>query len=221
MYRVMLDVYLTLGFELVIISLFLLNFRRATLEQKLVGALILFSFPFDLWAASIQSSDENNLFIYHILTPIQYTFYAFIYYTAVHAASVKKVILFSIPVVILAALAFSVTVQPADSYNSYTIVLGNAFILIWIFTYYRETFQQLKIIRLEREPLFWISTGLLFYALGSFFSEGLMNYLIAHTPDLARKYYYAITVVLIGFLHIMFILSFLCRRLFKPPVQNP
>lgn len=217
----MLDVYLIISFEVVIICLFLLKIRQTTLEQKLVGALILVSFPFELYAGYIQSFKQNNLFIYHILTPIQYTFYAFIYYFAVHAESVKKIILFSVPVVILAGLALGFTIQPVTSYNSYTIILSNLFTIVWIFTYYRETFVQLKIIRLEREPLFWISTGLLFYSLGGFFVEGLMNYLIEQSPQLAPKFYYRITVVLVCFLHVMFIISFLCSSLFKSRAQNP
>ncbi len=73
----MLDVYLTLSFELIIIALFLLKIRQTTLAQKLVGVLVLISFPFELYAGYLQSFKNNNSFIYHILTPVQYTFLRF------------------------------------------------------------------------------------------------------------------------------------------------
>jgi hypothetical protein len=86
---------------------------------------------------------------------------------------------------------------------------------MWILLYYRQLFIQLKIIKLEREPLFWISTGLLFYAFGSFFVEGLMKELIDYSLALASKYYYNILIVLVSFLYVMFIVSFLCRDVFR------
>jgi hypothetical protein len=171
--------------------------------------------PFELYGGYLQSFKLNNLFIYHVLVPVQYAIYSLIYYLRIDSGSIKKIILLSVFLVAAAALVLALTIQPLHSYNSYVIVLSNFLIVMWILLYYRQLFIQLKIIKLEREPLFWISTGLLFYAFGSFFVEGLMKELIDYSLALASKYYYNILIVLVSFLYVMFIVSFLCRDVFR------
>lgn len=211
----MIDVYIILFFLLLLACLFFFKIRTTTTEQKLLGALILISLPFELYGGYLQYHSVNNLFIYHILIPLQYSLYAVIFYLAIESQTVKKVILFSIPVVIVVAVFMAFTIQPVISYNSYVIVLTSFFICLWILIYYRQLFVQLKIVYLEREPLFWISTGLLFYSLGGFFVEGLMKELISESITIARWYYYNVYMFLVSFLYIMFILSFICQDIFK------
>jgi hypothetical protein len=83
----------------------------------------------------------------------------------------------------------------------------------WVLSYYRELFVLLHVSRIEQEPLFWISTGLLFYSLGDFFVEGLMNYMISHSMELAQKFYYVYYLLNI-LLYLSFIMAFLCKDIF-------
>lgn len=210
----MLDVYITLSFNVSILILFALKYPEASYEQKVLGFLFVVTLPFEAYGGYLQSFRVNNLFIYHVLIPVQYAFYALIYYQCIESTSVKKSILLSVPLVAAAAIGLAFTIQPVSSYNSYVIVLCNLLILAWIMIYYRQIFVQLKIIRLGPEPMFWISTGLLFYCLGSFFVEGLMKRLIEQSPQLATRYYYNIFMVLVSFLYIMFMIAFLGRDFF-------
>jgi hypothetical protein len=109
---------------------------------------------------------------------------------------------------------FAFTIQPLNAYNSYAVIIKNSLLSIWILCYYRELFVLLHINRIEQEPLFWISTGVLFYSLGDFFVEGLMNYLISHSMDLAQKLYY-IYYLLNILLYLTFIMAFLCKDIFS------
>jgi hypothetical protein len=222
----MLDVYINIFFLALLICLFFLKLEETTPEQKILGVVILITFPVELYGGYLQWYKLNNLFIYHVLVPIQYSIYASIYYLHIASGWVKKFIVLSVPVVFLVALVLAFTIQPIlplhdTSYNSYVIALCNLLLVLWILIYYRQLFIQLKIIRLEREPLFWISTGLLFYGLGSFFAEGFMQVLIERSPALATRYYYSVTVVLLCLLYIMFIISFLCRDIFKLNGKQP
>ncbi len=212
---IMLDVYINLFFISIIILLFIIKYQTITIEQKVLGILFMITLPFELYGGYLQSFKLNNLFIYHVLVPVQYAIYSLIYYLRIDSGSIKKIILLSVFLVAAAALVLALTIQPLHSYNSYVIVLSNFLIVMWILLYYRQLFIQLKIIKLEREPLFWISTGLLFYAFGSFFVEGLMKELIDYSLALASKYYYNILIVLVSFLYVMFIVSFLCRDVFR------
>ncbi|QNF35305.1 hypothetical protein HUW51_22245 [Adhaeribacter swui] len=191
--------------------------KQLTLEQKIIGFIVLVTLPFELYAGYLQSYTINNLFIYHILIPIQYSFYAYIYYCYIEFKIMKKLILVSIALVLVMAAILAFTIQPPDTYNSYVIILTNFFICIWVLAYYRQLFVHLKITDLKTEPLFWISNGLLLFALGDFFVEGLMKALLDQSLRMARWNYYYIYLPLLCTLYITFIISFLCRSIFRKP----
>ncbi|QMU26836.1 hypothetical protein [Adhaeribacter radiodurans] len=213
----MIDVYLNISFLIVILGLFFLKGKQLTQEQKIIGFIVLVTLPFELYAGYLQSFTINNLFVYHILIPIQYGFYAYIYYCYIEFKIIKKLILISIALVIGASVFLAFTIQPPDTYNSYVIILTNFFLCIWVLTYYRQLFVQLKITDLKMEPLFWISNGLLLFALGDFFVEGLMKALLDQSLRMARWNYYYIYLPLLCTLYITFIISFLCRDIFSKP----
>jgi len=212
----MIDVYLNITLLSGILCLFLIKRKVLTYEQKIIGLLIAVTLPFELYAGYLQSFNINNLFVYHILIPVQYCFYAYLYYCHIEFKSIKKLILLSVALVITAAVVLGLTIQPPDYYNSYVIILSNFLICVWVLTYYRQLFVHLRIINLKREPLFWISTGLLFFALGDFFVEGLMKALLEQSLTMARWYYYNIYVPVLCLLYVLFIISFICRDIFKP-----
>ncbi|RDC62867.1 hypothetical protein [Adhaeribacter pallidiroseus] len=211
----MIDVYLNISLLLCLMCLFLIKRRVLTLEQKIIGLLVTVTLPFELYAGYLQSFNSNNLFVYHLLIPIQYCFYAYLYFYFIEFKIIKKLILFSIALVITAAVVLAFTIQPLNNYNSYVIILSNLLLCIWVLSYYRQLFVHLTIVNLNQEPLFWISTGLLFFALGDFFVEGLMKALLEQSPEMARWYYYNIYVPVLCLLYVLFIISFICRDIFK------
>ncbi len=211
----MIDIYLNISFLTLILGLFFFNWAELTQEQKLIGFSVLITLPFEIYAGYLQSYNINNLFIYHMLIPVQYSFYAYIYYCYIEFKIVKKLILISIGLVITVAVVLAQNIQTPDTYNSYVIIISNFFICIWVLTYYWQLFVQLKIINLKSEPLFWISNGLLLFSLGDFFAEGLMKALLDQSFNLARRIYYYIHVPLLCTLYITFIIAFLCRDIFR------
>ena len=211
----MIDVYLNIFLLFCLLCLFLIKRKVLTLEQRIIGLLIIVTLPFELYAGYLQSFNSNNLFVYHILIPIQYCFYAYLYYRYIAFKIIKKLILASIGLVITAAVVLALTIQPLTNYNSYVIILTNFLLCAWVLSYYRQIFVQLTIVNLKQEPLFWISTGLLFFALGDFFVGGLMKALLEQSLVMARWYYYNIYVPVLCLLYVLFIISFVCRDIFK------
>ena len=216
----MIDFYLIIFFLSLLAFVFFIKLKVATPDQNIIGLMVLVTLPFELYAGYLQANRTNNLFIYHLLVPIQYIFHSFIFYYYIESNKIKKIILFSIPVVIVTAIFLTFSIQPIEKYNSYVIVITSFFTCAWILIYYRQLFIQLTIINIEKEPLFWISTGLLVYSLGNFFVEGLMKELIEHSMEMAKWYYYNVYMLLLSFLYIMFIIAFLCRDIFNMNVKK-
>ncbi len=214
------EIYIHMVFLPLNIILFLRDSRSIRLELKLLGLFFLVTYPFEWYASFVQvQGGDNNLFVYHLLVPIQYLVFALIYYFAIASAAVKKIILCSIPCYSVISAWLTLTVEPFEIYNSFAIMLENALLALWVLVYYKELFLRRTPVVLKREPIFWISTGLLFFSVGDFFAEGLMSTVIGLDPQLAKLLFYAIYVPLLFFFYLMCTTAFVCRELFKSSVR--
>lgn len=160
------------------------------MELRLLGYAILITFLFELYAVNLMFNMTRNLYVFHLLTPIQYALYALVFFKTLQDRKLQRFILLSIPLFFLAALLITFYLQPPSEFNAYTSSMKNVLLACWVLLYYKEVFTGLRIIRLSREPMFWVSTGLLFYSLGSFFLYGLMNHLLVKSYEIAHMLYY-------------------------------
>lgn len=77
--------------------------------------------------------------------------------------------------------------QGFSSYNSYQRLIEYVLVLAYVLTYFYKLTKELKIARLEKEPLFLFSTGLLLYFSGSIFIFIFSNYLLSYSLELTDK----------------------------------
>lgn len=141
--------------------------------------------------ASIYSTNilelRNNLFIFHVATPLEYTILSLLYRSVIVNGMLKKIITFSIPFFLVLSIASSIFIQPLNTNNSYTIILASVIIVFLTLFFLRETLLLQPVTILHRFPMFWISVGILFYYTGGFVIEGMLNYMITHSMELARR----------------------------------
>lgn len=180
------------------ILLWLVKFRYLNTSLRLLGLLLLLTLLFEVYAAFLMFNQVRNLYLFHYLTPLQYVLTALLFRSTLHSVRFRTIITYSIPVFLVISLLISLTVQGTNDYNSYALMLKSLLTTCWVLCYFREIFSGLRLVRLETEPMFWVSTGMLFYALGSFFAEGLMNYLLLQSYPFALQLYYL--SVLLGYL---------------------
>jgi hypothetical protein len=201
------------NFTLLLGNLFLwiIKFRYLRIELRIVGLALLVTCIFEALAAYLMLNGIRNLFLFHILTPFQYILYTLLFNRTIHNPLLRRITLYSIPLYLLITLLITLSIQKTSEFNSYALLLKNILIACWAIFYYRETFTTPKVSRLEKEPLFWISTGLLFYSLGSFFVDGLMNYMISQSYSLANKVYY-VSLWLSYALYITFLIALLYEK---------
>jgi hypothetical protein len=217
-HSVMLDLYITLLVILASIVVFFIKYAHTGKALRLLGAFLLITFAAESYANYLLYHEIRNLYIYHLLVPVQYSLLAVIYAYAIENTIMKKVILISVPLFIATSALFASTIQPLTAYNSYAASIKNILLTVWVLCYYRELFVLLHVSHIEREPFFWISTGILFYSLGDFFVEGLMNYLISHNRALAEKMYY-VYFLLNLLLYFTFMMAFLCKDIFSKKIR--
>ncbi|PRY09839.1 hypothetical protein CLV24_11743 [Pontibacter ummariensis] len=196
------------GLLLLNLILWALSFKRLHEALKALGYPLLATLFIEGYAAYLLFNNTRNLYLYHILTPLQYALFSVVAYKALTSFTYRRAILLSIPIYLLISFFITLFLQGLSEYNSYALSIKNALLACWALLYYRETFADLKVVRLEKEPLFWVNTGMFFYSLGSFFVDGLMNQLLVQSYELAHTLYY-INVFLGYFLYISFLIAFL------------
>jgi hypothetical protein len=160
---------------------------------------------------------KNNLFLFHIYTPIDYTILSLLYRHAVSSTITKKIITVSIPVFILLSIVFSVFVQKITENNSFITIIESLLILSWSLFYLREIMLLQQVTHLQRFPMFWICVGILFYYTGSLITEGMLNYLIKHSMLLARQVY-NFSYIFKYLLFILLIIGAWCQIVYKGKV---
>jgi len=157
---------------------------------------------------------SSNLVVFHLLAPVEYTVLSLLYYHTFKNAAIRQAILYSIPAFILISTLFSVYVQRVDTNNSYIVIIESTVITLWSLLFLRETIILQRESALQKFPMFWISIGLLFYFVGSVSVDGLLNYLMDFSMDLARRVY-RMTFVLKYLLFILLIIGAFSRKLFR------
>ncbi len=162
---------------------------------------------------------RNNLFIFHIATPLEYTVLALLYRSVLVNGMVKKIITFSIPLFIGLSIVSSIFIQPSTTNNSNTIILASLIIVFLTLFFLRETLLLQQVIILHRFPMFWISVGILFYYTGSLIIEGMLNYMITHSMELAKRTF-MIGYVFKYLLFILFIIGAFVNRKSATELKN-
>lgn len=132
---------------------------------------------------------KNNLFIFHISTPLEYTILALLYKDVITSKRVKKTINWSIPVFVILSILFALFIQPPDINNSQVVVIESLIMIFLSLFFLREVLLLQQARSISRFPMFWISVGVLSYFTGNLVMEAMLNYLISHSPDLARNIY--------------------------------
>jgi hypothetical protein len=192
----------------------LARFRRSRLEHVIVLSYLLLNLTVSVVAILIvKSGSDNNLFLFHFYTPIEYALFAWLYFTSFETKSIRKFILFSVPTFAATSVFVSLLIQPITSNNSLMVMLESLVIVVLAILFFREVIVLQRVPMLQRYPLFWLNTGLLFYFVGSIFFEGVSNYSLEISNDLARRVYF-VSFVFKYLLFILFIVSFYCTSIF-------
>ncbi|WP_242917390.1 hypothetical protein [Pontibacter liquoris] len=187
------------------------SYRHLQPASRLLGLGLLLTLVVEGFAAYLMFHNIRNLYLYHFLTPLQYALFALVFYKVLTGTRLRQAVLASLPLYLAASTYFTLCLEGLSEYNSYALSLKNVLIVCWALGYYKEVFESLQVTRLTHEPMFWVSTGLFFYSLGSFFVDGLMNQLLSDSFELASALYY-ISIFLEYLLYITFLIAFVLER---------
>lgn len=106
-----------------------------------------------------------NLYLLHIYTLFEFILLTLIFRSVLNPLF-KKIILIAFP---LFAGINSLFIEKLNTMNVLNRSISAFIIMFFALSFFLVNLREMKIMRLEKEPLFWISIGALFYNAASFF----------------------------------------------------
>jgi len=116
---------------------------------------------------------QPNLFLLHIYTIVDFILLSLIF-KPVLPQLLSRLLLFGYP---LFATINSVFFEQLKTENVLNRTLSALILMFYALSFFTKTLREMKILNLEKEPLFWISIGVLFYNAASFFIFLFSHYL--------------------------------------------
>lgn len=123
----------------------------------------------DFWADHLSENVVNNMFILHLHTPLEFVCVGIMYYYFLAGSWTKRIVVIVIPAFVLFCLINALFIQDIDEVNSIPRGLESPMLIIGSLTLYNQMLKRLETIILERDPVFWMNSGILLYFAGTFF----------------------------------------------------
>lgn len=154
----------------------------------------------------------RNHWVFNFFTCFEFLFYSYIYLRVLEDGKWVRIIRYSMigyPILFLVNIFF---VEGFNRFHTITYRIGSVMIVTWCYIYLRQVMRSPSYQSVFRNPIFWISTGLLFFYTGFFFYMSAA-YILLYTKLEVDKYVWAaISGTLNTLLYGCFLISFLCKE---------
>lgn len=167
-----------------------LRYKRLDPTLRCLVVLVLCTLFVEVLSRARGAQQKSNLFVLPADTLVEFGLLAWLYRRALWPSAVSRwipavVVVFSL----VALLSYLEHLEPARLYefNTGQRFAESLLVLGLVLCYFYKVIRELTIVHLEREPLFWVSAGLLLYFSGNIFIFISSNYVIRHSMALSLK----------------------------------
>ncbi len=158
---------------------------------------------------------KSNHFIINLFSFISFSFYFFLFYKTFEERKFRTFIYVVIFIYLLFSLCDIFFIEGFYYFNIYSFCFGSILIVLCCLLYFARLFTANELINYFTIPMFWISTGLLFFYVGNLVQVSLMNYIIKNHLDPDGSIYQIIMITLNLILYGTFTVGLLCNRPWK------
>lgn len=146
--------------------------------QRFLFGLLIISALTSTIARYLWSIKENNLYLLHYYTIIEFCGWAIIFYLLFESVLVKRMILWLGIAYVVFAIINSILWEGLDTFNTNSRSLESVLLSVFSVMYYVKMFKEKKVYRLERDASFWINAAVLIYFSSAFLLFGFSNLLL-------------------------------------------
>jgi hypothetical protein len=193
------------------------------LIKRLRGSILVYFIPVLLITVAAESVGlyyklflhKYNGQIYNLLLFVQLPFFIFLLRAYIQTKTTKDFALIILVAFLVYGVINFVFIQGKSRFNNHTLITG-ALIIVLLSCYY--CFELLKYgteSKILNNPMFWISSGTLFYFTGTFFYFALYDYLRKYKLENKSEIFDLIILNLVIVLYSFISIGFLCTKLKK------
>ena len=153
---------------------------------------------------------KNNFWVYNAFSLVEFWTFGYFYYQVIRIKLLRRIIFLFLVIFPIFWLITVFFLFGFNIWNSYVIIVGSFFSILFAIMYYCQVVTAREIQSLRNLPEFWIATGMLIFYLGALPYFGTLNFLIGHYLQVAQSLL-KVLVVLDTLMYAMFAYGFLCR----------
>jgi hypothetical protein len=156
---------------------------------------------------------SSNYPVYNIFMLVQYVLLAYYYKQIIVSTTTKKIINVFLILYPLFWIFIFTFVYSLFQWNTYGVMFGDLFIIIFSARYLYELFTSERLVSLGRHAEFWIAVALIFYSCCELPITGILNYLVHDWQNNQHTILklFSILQILNIVMYSTFIYAFLCR----------
>jgi hypothetical protein len=152
----------------------------------------------------------NNSIVNIILSALTFCFFALLLeeFLSSKFKTINRTIMF---IAVLFFIANTIWWEGIYVFNTYSAALANFILISYCVYYYKRQLQNLQTFFIEKQPSFWIVSGIFIYCAGNFFLFTMYNYLTFHNSNFAFYSWYINDFLLIV-MNVFFAKGILCSQ---------
>lgn len=188
--------------------------------QKIRDKPLLWFIPFLLFIVLVELSGlyitreigVSNTRLFNFTIPVEHFFYTYIFYKNFKTPLFRKIAQSLLVFIPLFALFNMIFIQGFILLNTNILLVGSCIMILLCCFYFVDLFKRDEEILLVREPLFWITTGLLVFNMGELSYNLFMDYILKNRFDSKALLFLSIISLLIYVLYTFISIGLLCIK---------
>ena len=156
---------------------------------------------------------DPNVWVYNLSIPIEYLFYATVFYVNMTMLSGRYLAKWFIVLFAGFALLNITVIQGLSQLNTNILMVGSFFMILLSGLMFFDIYKNDRGLNIWQLPIFWIALGVLLFNAGEFSYDLLSTFLVFSEFDKGAKFFAEINNKLIFVLYSCLIIGFLCSRI--------
>jgi hypothetical protein len=162
------------------------RFRYLPLNLRYLTGVILFLLPLNTLGLVFLFQRRNNLFIMPIYTASEFALLALVYGHTLQSKRFNQLIPWLVGVFTAYVLFDSLYPAHLIVYRPGQQVLQGLLVICFTLLYFWKLLRELRVTTLRKEPMFWVSAGLLLYFLGYLQIALFSNYILRYSKEFTQ-----------------------------------
>lgn len=170
--------YTSVGVPLFPLVLSVKNFRRYTLQYRVLCFLLFNASICGIAASVLTTLHIANLALLHVYTILELSLIGWFYQEALSGRLSKNLIPVTVAIFVAASLCNTIFIQGWHHFNTYIRPVEALLVIAWSIIYYYKVLSGSASGPMGRSPGFWINTGFLLYFSAALCLFALSNYIL-------------------------------------------